>query len=105
MPLSWILKNREKLEKQGKRFLSVFFVFICFSNKNYLRRQICRLNSTVGTDPQVRPRGQIACGRTQGPSLPNVRMNPTERSLLSWILKNREKQEKQETRLFELLRN
>ena len=25
-----------------KRFLSVLFVFICFSNKNHLRRQICR---------------------------------------------------------------
>jgi hypothetical protein len=39
-PLNWILKNREKQEKQGKRFLSVFFVFICFSNKNYLRRSV-----------------------------------------------------------------
>ncbi|MBR2236060.1 MAG: hypothetical protein IJ892_13515 [Prevotella sp.] len=36
-PLSWILKNREKQEKQEKGFLSVFFVFICFPNKKYLR--------------------------------------------------------------------
>ena len=69
-------------------------------------RTVAFLNSTAWPDlppkrhrrdgPCVRPRGQIACGRTQGPSLPNVRMNPTERSPLSWILKNREKQEKQE---------
>ena len=34
LPFSWILKYREKQEKQEKRFLSVFLVFICFSNKN-----------------------------------------------------------------------
>jgi len=35
-----VLEKQEKQEKQEKRFLSVFFVFICFSNKNYLRRSV-----------------------------------------------------------------
>ena len=52
----------KKQEKKEKRFLSVFFVFICFSNEE----------------------------------LPMP---------LSWILKNREKQEIQKNSLFELLRN
>ncbi len=47
--------------------------------------RICCPNGTVGTDLGVHP-------------YRNVRMNPTERTPLSWILKNREKQEKQEKR-------
>jgi hypothetical protein len=36
--LSWILKNSEKQENRENGFYLYFFVFHCFSKKNYLRR-------------------------------------------------------------------
>ncbi len=58
--------------------------------KYYMKDDLFGKRGNMRRDgPCVCPRGKIACGRTQGPSLPNVRMNPTERTSVSWILKYR----------------